>query len=464
MQKISVFALAFIFCAAADSASAQSFDCGKASSPNEKLICSDPDLGRLDSELATAIKAALSATPSEKGYLLADERHRVWLRDRHCINSTGIARDKVLACLEHAYKGRIAVVKHKTAREPINEVLCQHVVDSYRTTVELDSKAPTIHGNSEFLASPFNVLLADKNSGVSRAEPREFSDVAPDKVSAWAHREKPAFEFPSDLLTAIAADHDWTLRIERLPGGNYYAAYRIEGTGYCYHSDFFTADDGRARRASAPPAWHEEAGYGCGVDRFFGTIDNNPVAVEVDDNAFTAAFGSSVSIMRWEKDHFGPACTVEFDFAPAFSAHGDIGHPGQEEDACSGSDCDELRQAALALAEKVQRSPQEARQTAFAQLTPQQKADYATMTTEFPLEKSAEDVADPAELRDAAPLTIPLVLAGRFCRASIGHMTMGWRTWADWNVKFECQENGTLLGPNFVIGMRRGVFLSATLK
>lgn len=467
MQKIFVFVLALVFCASAGAVSAQSFDCAKAASRNEKLICSDPDLGHLDLELAATIKRALSATPSEREYLLTGERHWVWLRDRHCSNSQGGAKDEDLACLRQAYRDRITVVNEKIASEPVDKTLCQRVVDLYRSVLEANPKAAKVQGNSQFLASPFDVLLAAKTSGVSSAEPREFSDGAPEKIAAWARLEKPAFEFPPDLLEAIAADHNWILRVDRLPGGNFFAAYRIEGTGYCYHSDYFVVREGRARRASGPPAWHEDSGYGCGVDRFFGTIDNNPVAVEIDDKAFTAAFGSSLSVMRWERDHFGPACVVDFDFAPAFNArvHGVMGGSGQEDDACVGSDCNDLQQSALELAEKVQRSPQEARQKALAQLTPQQNAEFAAMMAEFPLETAAnEDVADPAHLRDTAPLTIPLVLAGKVCRASIGHTTMGWRTWPDWNVKFECRESGTLRGPNFIIGMGRGRFLNATVK
>ena len=294
-----------------------------------------------------------------------------------------------------------AVSAEIDSKQPVDKTLCQRVADLYRSVTDADANE----------TSPIEVLIAAKTLGVSKAEPRgEFSEVTPKEMAAWARLESPPFEFPPDLLKALAEEQSSTLTIDRLPGSNFYAAYRIQGTAYCYNSHYFTAIEGHALRAAEPSAWEGEKGAGCGVNRFFGAIDTHPVAVEVDDKAFSAALGSSLSIAPWEKDHFAPACAVDFGFAPKFSPQQGALGPREPEE-CSGNDCDDLRKAALALAEKVQQNPPEARQAALARLKTQQKAEYAEMTNEFG--EANVDVADPGSLLDTAPLAIPVVSGAR---------------------------------------------------
>jgi len=58
-----------------------SFDCRKAATPVEKLICSDPTLGDLDRKMAERFARALeSAQPSSRGAIIKDQLR--WLQDR----------------------------------------------------------------------------------------------------------------------------------------------------------------------------------------------------------------------------------------------------------------------------------------------------------------------------------------------------------------------------------------------
>ena len=81
-------------------ASAASFNCGRAVSPVEKLICASAELGRLDETLAAAyrkaVKGAADAAPLE-----SDQRD--WLK-----NGRGRCADS--ACLEVAYRRRLSVL------------------------------------------------------------------------------------------------------------------------------------------------------------------------------------------------------------------------------------------------------------------------------------------------------------------------------------------------------------------
>jgi len=78
-------------------ARAASFDCAKASTAVEKLICSEAKLSELDSRLALAYRRAL-ATPAVAQRVKQDQR--VWLADRNkCADA---------ACLTNAYQRRLA--------------------------------------------------------------------------------------------------------------------------------------------------------------------------------------------------------------------------------------------------------------------------------------------------------------------------------------------------------------------
>jgi uncharacterized protein len=77
---------------------AASFDCGKASSEVEKLICADQGLSALDDSLSKAYREVLRSVPD----LANLKREQVkWLREvrNRCTDSP---------CLEKAYRSRIA--------------------------------------------------------------------------------------------------------------------------------------------------------------------------------------------------------------------------------------------------------------------------------------------------------------------------------------------------------------------
>ena len=80
--------------------SAPSFDCNKATSPIDKRICANPDLAKLDAEVAVAYK-----TKKQSGYpsdaLL--QQQRAWMKVRN-----GCGDDQ---CLVASYQGRLAELK-----------------------------------------------------------------------------------------------------------------------------------------------------------------------------------------------------------------------------------------------------------------------------------------------------------------------------------------------------------------
>lgn len=102
--------LALVFSA---STGAAGFDCSKAKAPIEQMICQDSELGRLDYEMTTAFKAALSQAGSKANDLLGQQRH--WLKWRREECKVGAEQDigdeAKRQCARQATAARIASLK-----------------------------------------------------------------------------------------------------------------------------------------------------------------------------------------------------------------------------------------------------------------------------------------------------------------------------------------------------------------
>jgi len=89
--------LAASFCpAAVNSVQAASFDCAKAASKVEKMICADAELSELDEKMAKAYDKALPKAPDPS---VVKQQQKEWLRERNlCMNRT---------CLHNQYQLRL---------------------------------------------------------------------------------------------------------------------------------------------------------------------------------------------------------------------------------------------------------------------------------------------------------------------------------------------------------------------
>jgi uncharacterized protein len=94
-----------------------SFDCSRATSAIERQICVDPNLSRLDTELAAAFKEATTSA-SDRGALGFDQRQ--WLRERNRCRDAG--------CLNAAYRHRIEDLRAWNAIDPSPRDLDGHYV------------------------------------------------------------------------------------------------------------------------------------------------------------------------------------------------------------------------------------------------------------------------------------------------------------------------------------------------
>lgn len=87
MTRATVFLSLVLLASGAQSAS---FDCQKASSRNDRMICDDAELSRLDDEVGVAYKEALRKASSPKE-LIANQREAWKLRERECSTKACLA-------------------------------------------------------------------------------------------------------------------------------------------------------------------------------------------------------------------------------------------------------------------------------------------------------------------------------------------------------------------------------------
>ena len=87
------------------SAHAASFDCSKSRSEDEKAICADAELSRLDSEMAAAYKATADLIQGWKERAVPFRKNQLeWVKERAGCGAT-------VSCLTNAYRQRIAWLK-----------------------------------------------------------------------------------------------------------------------------------------------------------------------------------------------------------------------------------------------------------------------------------------------------------------------------------------------------------------
>lgn len=107
-HALALLTAGFCLAAANTWAASPSFDCAKASSDVEKLICKDAELAQLDNSLASLYSTVLKNTPAAEQKSLKAEQ-RGWVKGRDdCWKS-----DDLRGCVAGEYRARIAELKDR---------------------------------------------------------------------------------------------------------------------------------------------------------------------------------------------------------------------------------------------------------------------------------------------------------------------------------------------------------------
>lgn len=97
---------------------AASFDCGRASTKVEKMICSDSELSRLDCEMADIYKKALPKAPD---LTVVKKQQKDWLKERnHCTDRR---------CLNDQYQLRLGELQRIVDLKPLSNTEESHYFD-----------------------------------------------------------------------------------------------------------------------------------------------------------------------------------------------------------------------------------------------------------------------------------------------------------------------------------------------
>ena len=189
IKYITVFLL--ICFAFATSVHAASFDCTKASTKIEKIICNDEELSKQDAALATAYADALKNIPDPKELIIGQ---REWLKERNnCMEKT---------CLSEGYRKRIGELERIGSKKGTSNN--NKDTDLARLVMLVNDKIskPIINHDAEICAG----FLEDfkKQSGITYIKPI----IEADKY------EDPRF----DPYKQQCPDFDWHRGEVYLPG------------------------------------------------------------------------------------------------------------------------------------------------------------------------------------------------------------------------------------------------------
>lgn len=120
-MKILIVALSLVGFGYANSAFASpSFDCAKASTKVEKIICDSAELSKLDSELAEAYKIALRDSPWSSANKRIRQDQKEWINIRNVCETE--------ACLDDLYLQRIDALRAEVPEETIDTEMSENAV------------------------------------------------------------------------------------------------------------------------------------------------------------------------------------------------------------------------------------------------------------------------------------------------------------------------------------------------
>lgn len=469
---IFLVALSFV----PSSLAAQGFDCSKAQTSVERLICATPEIATLDKKLNDAVKAHLAASPQQRNEFLAESRSWLSIRDKTCpVASAKMSSQELshtIACLSKAYQDRLDAIASLPAQQiSINDSankVCNRLVDAYRTTISTRSNDPK-DDNAPLNQRPFNLLAQTPNSGITRAEAgQQLSDINETKLNRWAQRQKPPLHFSPQVKKDILNLGSQITTIDHAPGTNFFVASQVAGSAACITSVSFLSKGGVAEPVG-DLLWPQENMDGCGVDQFFGAIDGQPVAVKDNTGFFFPDLSRYLAIKAWDGAVFRPACTISFEYDPVL-IDGTSFSLQDDDEKCISPECIALKPTAIELVKVVLHRPLDARKEAIARLSATQRLTYNNME-KLALDNSSGDIstpekpADPYSYTDQNPLRLPVVYQGEIYLASVGQYTIGWRTFPDWTVKLEKLKNDALQISGIpYVAMRRGALRAATVR
>jgi uncharacterized protein YecT (DUF1311 family) len=200
LQMIAVASVAFAGSAWAQSGS--SFDCAKASTVVERTICTSPELGKADRDMA-AVYAALAGKLSgaAKDHLVKDQVR--WIGNRGPACSDGPLETP--QCLKARYADRTAFLRALGGRGTYPFVSEHDLVKNGRvrtTRYLIDASYPQFDGGTADFTATNRRFADDAQKGADEAIPP--ADYTADRGQTWSYDQGFALYRPSADAVAVA--------------------------------------------------------------------------------------------------------------------------------------------------------------------------------------------------------------------------------------------------------------------
>jgi hypothetical protein len=262
-----------------------------------------------------------------------------------------------------------------------------------------------------------------------------------------------------------------------VPGTGLLAANNIAGTANCNSTIFFAVSGRNADLVQSPKQWENDVGGSCGLARSFASVSGTPVIID-DSLDSGPSLASTLTLTPWGNGKWQEPCTARFVFAPHFDIAKTLNDwpslDSWEANDCGAASCTKFQHAVLDLVKQTQQDRAGVEDHLRAAMTAAQRVEYRRLkevahgTDQVDSPADGEDAENPrtaANLTETNPLLLPMVIDDRVFLASVGHLAIGWRVFADWKVTVETFEaNRVREIARFAIGMAQGPITDIAIK
>jgi uncharacterized protein YecT (DUF1311 family) len=193
--RASLLAIALFVADPARSAG-PSFDCAKATTPDEKLVCANPRLAGLDARMGRVyalLKAQLRGTPAERAL---GKSQAEWMKERRGCTGADAPRGRAAACAEEQYLRRLLDLEDDLLVAPPGGALTARSGKAANTAVTVDVAWPALSAASPGAAA-FNAFFEKR----ARDLLDQVGSLTP--AEAEADAPEPGME-PSSTLQRVS--------------------------------------------------------------------------------------------------------------------------------------------------------------------------------------------------------------------------------------------------------------------
>jgi len=308
-----------------------SFDCLKASTKVEEIICDDPELANLDMELEKAFRHAMQAPGADPRRVKAEQRQ--WLKDRAVIVASASGTGDEELALRTMYRARIKALRHP--RELDRDSAAPQMGKVCDTLAEL------VRGGDGFVQDKKDHLLS-RGLTWSRGPLRlgvESGEILSDD-------EAKRLPLSDDLRERLARLVPRVWRLATDP-----AMVVIEttsGTMYCQRLEWFlTSPDGTAKAIEPPEPNSDDNAYCWSEAGYVGAMNGMPV-LAVENHRIDH---SVLRLFQYQAGAWSNSCTLTAHYRRT---------PEIAEAFCAGDTCAMLRSAVAPWVSAIDASPKDA--------------------------------------------------------------------------------------------------------